>query len=1085
MKTSTFTKRLKFAVRCSFFVFCLSSPHIYAGYDENLTEELKELSAHLQSNSSAATAKIEYFTSHFASHPDDYYESTFLNLLAYKSLLALDLKDTYEKLLAARLKASNTKNMLQIAESYRLEGAVLDIIGEYGRALAALNKSFEIFDELQSPEVLRVYSSLINVYTSLNDYQSILHNAYLLLSAAQKYENTTHEGLAYFRIAFAQSKLNQMQDAIVNTAISEKILEQADFPFIGVLYLLIAQINVAQGDVEGGLKRISQSIKADRKIDYLQNEVPRLLLRADIYQLQDNINAAVAELEKSLESEPLKKDKIQYLQILEKLIELSDKTGNSDSELKFLKQYNAMYKQSFNQKQAQLLAINNVRLEVFEKNKAIKLLQKENELQLQKSLIQNQHNLYQLYFTLTVFAALLLVIVLLIRTRKQRAQLNRNAQELKLATQAKSDFLARMSHEIRTPINAISGLTKLMQRSAESNEDITNLQQIDEASNSLLGVINDILDFSKIEAGKLDIETTSFQLDKIVSQSIRLQSIRAQQKNIELIQHIARDVPIHLQGDELRIQQVLVNLLSNAVKFTEQGLVSVTVKNKVIGQTEFLEFAVKDTGIGLSQSQIDGLFKSFAQVDESISRKYGGTGLGLTICKQLVELMGGNIWVESQIGTGSTFYFTWPTKEDKNQYNEPLSEQLSKLRVLVADDVNLSRQVIAESLLEANITPDLANGGQETLNKLRLAASKHNPYDVLILDWKMPDIDGLQVTAIINQEFNTNKPKIIMLSAFDFAHMQQQANHLGIKGFIEKPFSANQLLNKLQEVALNVTPKPPAQLSALKNVPDLSNKRILLAEDNKLNQKVALGFLKFTNAQVVLVENGLEVVNAVKSQGYFDCILMDIQMPEMDGFTATSILHDDLGFTQPIIAMTANAMKKDIEKSTAMGMTAYITKPIDPEYFYQVLKEILLTTAKACTPDAAILQENNKQQTNLLPIDALLIMDQQLAMQKLFIDEETYASLLKDFVEKESAIKNLTTLIEHSNYQNIYKLTHDTLPALTYIGAYNLAKLAKSVETVIYNNKQENNLDFIEQLTLFDRAMLELIEKIKQQLASD
>ncbi|MFT5925049.1 MAG: two-component system sensor histidine kinase/response regulator, partial [Paraglaciecola sp.] len=387
------------------------------------------------------------------------------------------------------------------------------------------------------------------------------------------------------------------------------------------------------------------------------------------------------------------------------------------------------------------------------------------------------------------------------------------------------------------------------------------------------------------------------------------------------------------------------------------------------------------------------------------------------------------------------------------------------------------------ALLNANITSDLAEGGQQTLNKLRQASIEHKPYDILILDWKMPDIDGLQVAAIINQEFKANKPKIIMLSAFDFSHMRQQAKHLGINHFIEKPFTTSELINKLQEAAFNIKTNSSLSFTEIKNVPDLSGKRILLAEDNKLNQKVALGFLKYTKAQVVLVENGLEVIDTFKKQADFDCILMDIQMPEMDGLTATTILRDELNCRIPIIAMTANAMQIDIQKSTAVGMTAHINKPIDPEYFYQVLAEIVLTSSSALLSNSlpSITQSEDIAAHN--SIDKLLVMDQQNAMQKLFVDEETFTSILQDFVDKGPVINTLATLIENRAYQDINKIIHDALPALTYIGAYNLAMLAKSLEVIIFNKKQENNQSFNEQLNLFNHAMVALVLIIKKQLA--
>ncbi len=1082
MTFNTLIREVKSVVISGLLACAVFSTCLYAKVDESVNEQLELLRTQIQTNDPAVPDKIEYFRHFFLNHSDAFNESAFLNVWAYANLLNQDLEAAYEKLLQARSKAELSENKLQLAETFRLEGAILDTIGKFGVAIEALNKAFALFNELKSPKVLSVYSSLSNVYLSLNDYQAILKNSYRQLAAAQEYNDKNFEGLAFYRIAMAQTMLHKLTDAEVNSTLAIKILKQTDYPFIGVVYCLLAELNIAQGNFDLALKNISQSIEADRKVNFLYNEVPRLLLLTDIYHQQGDTPKAIAELTKSVRMDAMKKDQTQYLQILEKLLELTEITGDESAQLGYLKQYNELYKQNFNQKQSQLLALNNVRLNVFEKEKEINLLQKENELQLQKNLIQDQNNQYQLYFTLTVFAALLIVVALLIRTLKQRAQLNRYSQELKQATQAKSNFLARMSHEIRTPINAISGLTKLMQRSAVNHDDMTNLRQIDEASHSLLGVINDILDFSKIEAGKLDISTTSFQLDKTVSQAIRLQLIHAHQKNIELIQHIARDVPIHLQGDGFRIQQVLVNLLSNAVKFTDEGLVYVTVKNKVSEQGGVLEFAVKDTGIGLTQTQMDGLFESFAQVDESISRKHGGTGLGLAICKQLVELMGGKIWVESQLGVGTTFYFTLPLKEDKTQHIISPSKQLSSLKVLVADDIHLSRQVISEILLQANIKSDLADGGQETLKKMRLAAANHQPYDVLILDWKMPDIDGLEVAAIINQEFNANKPKIIMLSAFDFLKMQHKANQLGISVFIEKPFSASELINKLQEVAFNLKPNNSLFFTEMKNVPDLSTKRILLAEDNKMNQKVALGFLKYTNAEVVLVENGLEVIEAFKHQGNFDCILMDVQMPEMDGLSATLTLRKELKCNLPIIAMTANAMNQDLQKSASVGMTAHITKPIDPEYFYQVLAEILLVSPQALPETLQQSELNTENQSAIDPIETLLIMDQPNAMQRLFVDEDTFVSLLMDFIEKKPTINTLGTLIAKNAYQDIYKITHDLLPALTYIGADNLAKLAKSIESTIYNEKQESTPKFATQLMRFNQAMLEIVIKIEKQL---
>lgn len=1076
-------EKLRVAAFSGFFAFYALFNLTHAAPQTSIDEQLSELRVKIQKNDDSVDALISHFKEYFLSNNDPYSESKFLNILAYKGLLTQELENGYVYLLQARTKAELSKNLVAEAESYRTEGAILDTVGEYGAALEKMNKSLTLYTELQSDKVLLVYSSLSNVYSSLGDHKGMLNNAYNQLAAAQKFDSKSGEAGAYTRIGNAQTNLNQLVDATFNFDIAERLYAESDYPFIGIIYYSIAKLNVKKGNFEEALRRISQSIEADRKVDFRYNEVPRLILLAEIYEKQGNIEKAYSELERSLDIEGLKKDKIQFLNILEKLIELSSSVGDADGELKFLKQYNELYKESFNEQQAKLLSINNVRLNILEKEEEIKLLQKENELQIQRTLAQQESNRYQLYLTLVVFVTLLLVSGLFMRTRRQKDQLNTYSQELEKATQAKSDFLARMSHEIRTPINAISGLTKLMQRKAENSEDITNLQQIDDASLTLLGVINDILDFSKIEAGKLDIEVTSIQLDKVVSQSIRLQSLKAHEKNIELIQHIARDVPLYLKGDGLRIQQILVNLLGNAVKFTDDGLVSVSVKKKYAEQGVLLEFAVKDTGIGMTSSQTKDLFQSFSQVDESISRKYGGTGLGLAICKQLAELMGGEIWVESQAGEGSTFHFTVLVEEDKTQLAISPSEKLSSLKILVADDVSLSRQAIAEALLQANINADLADGGRETLNKMRLAAADRKPYDILILDWKMPDLDGMEVAAILNQEFQANKPKIIMLSAFDFSRLREQARGLGVKFFIEKPFSASELINKLQELAFDIKVDTPLALTKSSNAPDLTGKRILLAEDNKLNLKVAMGFLKETNADVFWAKNGLKVLEMLNKGPDYDCILMDVQMPEMDGLTATHKIRNELQLDLPIVAMTAHAMKQDMEKSAAAGMTAHITKPIDPEYLYQVLTEVLLANSQQLL-HKQLAQAAEKKSTSVeSQIDDLLLMDRQKAMDTLFVNEEYFQSMLADFVTMKSSIETLASLIESKDYQRIYKVSHDAVSSLTYIGAYELAKLAKSVESVLNAQEQESTEGFEQQLILFNQALLQLVTKIERELA--
>ena len=706
---------------------------------------------------------------------------------------------------------------------------------------------------------------------------------------------------------------------------------------------------------------------------------------------------------------------------------------------------------------------------VTEKEEVIKLLEKDNQLKEQRNLIQKKKNTQQLYFIGFVILSLGLMVGLWLRTWQQRKSLDTLTQDLRKATKAKSDFLARMSHEIRTPLNAIIGLTKLSQRAAEDKEQQTNLIQIEGASQTLLGIINDILDFSKIEAGKLDIESTQFNLDALVNQTIRLHRARAQEKHIELIQHISRDVPLNLIGDPLRIQQVLNNLLSNALKFTEDGLISVSVRCKQVADDIQLEFEVKDSGVGLSTAHQAQLFQPFNQGDESISRRYGGTGLGLSICKQLTALMGGEIWVESQLGKGSIFHFTVQVKHDTSQQIVSPSNQLSALKVLVADDIEASRNAILEALSMANIQADIATGGKDAVVKMRSALATSTPYDVLILDWSMPDIDGLEVTAIMNQEFSIKQPKVIMLYAFESPRMREQANQLGIRNFIKKPFSTSELVDKLQELCLNV--KTKALPKDKPTVPNLKGTRILFAEDNALNQKVTLGLLNDTHATIEVANNGLEAISILRKDSAFDVVLMDIQMPVMDGLTAAKHIREELKLTLPIIATTAHAMQQDIDKSLAAGMDGHINKPVDPNRFFDVLVEVLDKRQSSATSEVT----NDK----LIATGSLTLIDKSKALETLLGDETLYNDLLNDFVALEGELSALKQAIDNHNYPAIARIAHIFTTALRYIGAFPLAELASSIELAIKRNEHEADEEFDDKLEMLQNALVELSAKVE------
>ncbi|WP_394221315.1 response regulator [Alteromonas gracilis] len=1050
--------------------FALHNDPLNASSSLTSLDELKKRIKNNDDTVDATIAELGYF---FDVNPNAFEQARFLNLKSYKHILEQDLIAGYETLLEARKFAKASSNTIALAESFRLEGLILDFSGEHARALAAMNTALEAFNEVNSDRALHVYSAMGNVYMSLQNFEMLLAMGQSYLATAQRLGNQESKGVAYFYQGYAQSELGNNQDAKVSLLLAEEIFKEVNYPFIGIVYTKMAELHIAQENLTEALTMLNRAAESDRKVGFKYNEGSKLLLLADIYVMRGEVDLAISELEAGLEKDTVKNDKAVVLNLLEKLISLLETANKWQAALDYSKLYKTTYEESFNEQQSRLLALNRVRLAISEKEETIKLLEKDNQLKEQQNLIQKKQNTFQLYFIVFVILSLGLVIGLWLRTRKQRKTLDDLTQDLQRATKAKSDFLARMSHEIRTPLNAIIGLTKLSQRAAEDKDQQTNLIQIEGASQTLLSIINDILDFSKIEAGKLDIESTQFNLDHLVNQTIRLHLGRAEEKHIELIQHISREVPLNLIGDPLRIQQVLSNLVSNALKFTEDGLISVSVRCNRNADNIQLEFEVKDSGIGLSSTQKALLFQPFNQGDESISRRYGGTGLGLAICKQLVTLMGGEIWVESQLGKGASFHFTVVVNEDPSQQIVSPSKQLSSLKVLIADDISVSRDAICESLSVANIQADIATGGKQAVAKMRSAAGNSSPYDVLILDWNMPDIDGLEVVAIMNQELLIKQPKVIMLYAFESPHMREQAKQLGIQTFIKKPFSTSELVDKLQELCLNVNTKSSTAEAA--PVPNLRGTKILFAEDNTLNQKVTLGLLNDTHATIKVVNNGLEALNTLRKDNSYDVVLMDIQMPVMDGLTAAKSIREELRLTLPIIAMTAHAMQQDIDKSIKAGMDGHINKPVDPNRFFDVLVEVL---NKGKTATSAVV---NPQLSATMP---LTFIDKPKAMQTLLNDEALYNELLSDFVALEDELSTLRKAIDEKDYPTIVRITHIYTTSLKYIGANALAELTSSIELTIKHNQHDAMDDFNKKLAAMFEALTEINAKVEGLLKS-
>jgi two-component system, sensor histidine kinase and response regulator len=527
--------------------------------------------------------------------------------------------------------------------------------------------------------------------------------------------------------------------------------------------------------------------------------------------------------------------------------------------------------------------------------------------------------------------------------RKAAEQAFQAAQtELERANEAKSAFLANMSHEIRTPMNAVIGLSHLALKADPSPRLRDYLVKIRGSGQHLLGIINEILDFSKIEAGKLSIESVEFDLDKVLENVGNLISEKAEEKGLELIFDVEPSVnSTRLRGDPLRLGQILINFCNNAVKFTEQG--DVVIRGRVLEDgvdSQLVEFSVSDTGIGMTEAQIGRLFQAFEQADTSTTRKYGGTGLGLAISKRLAELMGGDVGVTSDLGKGSRFWFTARLgKGVAAPRPSLLRSDLSGRRLLIIDDNSSARTVLSNMLMNMTFVVDEAASGEEGIEMVRQAAKSSEPYEIIFVDWQMPKLDGIETSKrILALPDLSSPPHLVMVTAYGREDVLRQAEEEGLENVLIKPVTSSTLFDTIVAV-LRAHPEAtsPAQIAPSSEIDRARGTRVLLVEDNEINQEVAIGLLEDAAIQVDLAENG-EIAVRMAQQNDYDAVLMDMQMPVMDGIEATRAIRSDPRFQNlPIIAMTANAMAADREKCLNAGMNDHIGKPIDPDQLFSVL----------------------------------------------------------------------------------------------------------------------------------------------------